>query len=570
MAEPAVRVVCLSDFNVETLAALLTQDAEAPSVRAEAAPFGQVIPLLLDPDAACWRPRPAATLVWTQPQGISESFAALLAGEPIAAESLLADVDRFAALLAQAAPRAGAVLVPTWTVPQQQRGLGLLDVKSESGLAGAVLRMNARLADAVRDAPNIYLLSTDRWLHAAGKPGINPKLWYMAKNAFGQPVLADTARDVKAALRALTGQMRKLVVVDLDNTLWGGLVGEVGWEQLTLGGHDPFGEAFADFQRALKALSRRGILLGIVSKNDEAAALEALRRHPEMVLRTGDFAGWRINWDDKAKNVVDLVEELNLGLQSVVFIDDQPAERARVREALPEVLVPEWPADVMAYAKTLRALTCFDPASLSREDRERTRLYATERRRETLKREVGSIEEWLQSLGTQVTAEPLGPANLPRAAQLLNKTNQMNLSTRRMTETELWAWAQEPTRRFWTITASDRFGDAGLTGLISLEADGGRGRIVDFVLSCRVMGRKIEETMLAVAIDHARSLGITEVAARYLPTEKNRPCLEFWQRSGWSVDGDAHAFRWDARQAYPAPAQVTVNRRDLHEDADVR
>ena len=155
--------------------------------------------------------------------------------------------------------------------------------------------------------------------------------------------------DLKAGLNGLDGRGRKLIVVDLDDTLWGGIVGEVGWEQLKLGGHDHVGEAFADFQRALKGLNRRGILLAIASKNEERVALEGIAQHPEMVLSLDDFAGWRIDWEDKAQNIADMVAELNLGLQSVVFIDDNPAERSRVREALPEVFVPEWPADPALY-----------------------------------------------------------------------------------------------------------------------------------------------------------------------------------------------------------------------------
>src|SRR5262249_22447003 len=160
----------------------------------------------------------------------------------------------------------------------------------------------------------------------------SPRLWYLGKIPYANEVFKEAARDVKSALRGLAGKARKLVIVDLDETLWGGIVGEDGWEHIKLGGHDPASEALADFQRELKALTRRGILLGIVSKNEEAVALAAIDKHPEMVLRRSDFTGWRINWGDKAANIVDLVNELNLGIDSVVFIDDNPSERARVRE----------------------------------------------------------------------------------------------------------------------------------------------------------------------------------------------------------------------------------------------
>jgi FkbH-like protein len=326
-----------------------------------------------------------------------------------------------------------------------------------------------------------------------------------------------------------------------------------------LGGHDPLGEAYVDFQRALKALTRRGIILGVVSKNEETVALNAIRNHPEMVLTLDDFAGWRINWSDKAQNVAELVAELNLGLDSVVFLDDNPVERARVREALPDVLVPELPEDVMLYVKTLAGLGVFDAPAISAEDAERTKMYVTDRQRNAIKTEVGSLDAWLETLGVTVTVRELDLATLPRTAQLLNKTNQMNLSTRRMTDAELMAWTQAADHRLWTVTVSDKFGDLGLTGIVSLEIDGTHGKIADYVLSCRVMGRKVEETMLAVVIDAARSMGLSEVYALYLPTAKNKPTLDFFRRSGWEFDEAANTFRWDMANEYPVPKGIALD-----------
>lgn len=273
-------------------------------------------------------------------------------------------------------------------------------------------------------------------------------------------------------------------------------------------------------------------------------ALEAIRKHPEMVLREDDFVGWKINWTDKAKNIADLASELNLGLQSVVFIDDNPIERARVRHALPEVLVPEWPEDKLLYPSAFARLRCFDTPAISREDAERTRLYVEECQRDQLQTEVGSVDEWLKSLEITVHAEPLGRANLVRATQLLNKTNQLNLATRRMTQTELLAWSAHPDRAFWTVSVSDRLGNAGLTGLLSIEREGDLVRIVDYVLSCRVMGRRIEETMAHMAVEAARERSASLVLAVYQATAKNKPCLTFWLSSGFT-NSDERIFRWD-------------------------
>jgi FkbH-like protein len=232
-------------------------------------------------------------------------------------------------------------------------------------------------------------------------------------------------------------------------------------------------------------------------------------------------------------------------------------ERARVREALPQLFVPEWPPDKRLYPEALLSLDCFDRPSVTEEDRQRSRMCVVDRVRKGSKIHLGNLEEWLATLKTTVRVEELNQANLPRAAQLLNKTNQMNLSTRRMSEADFHAWTREKTRRVWTFRVSDRFGDSGLTGILSVEIDGRRERIIDFVLSCRVMGRKIEEAMLHVAISWARSSRVQEVYASYCETPKNKPCYDFFQKSGLTCRG-GNMFVWDAAHAYPLNGAIRL------------
>ncbi|HET9452173.1 MAG TPA: HAD-IIIC family phosphatase, partial [Aggregicoccus sp.] len=553
--EVALRGLLISDFTIQELAEQVEEDREAPGLALEVAPYGQVMPTLMELAAGAG-PAPDFALVWTRPEAVVPSFAELLAFKPVAPERLLEEVDAFCSLLAQGVKGCRFAFVPTWVLPSYNRGLGLLDTREGAGIRHALTRMNLRLMDNLARAANVHVLDAQRWVESVGSRALNPKLWYLGKVAFHSDVFAEAVKDLKAAVRGLSGGARKLVVLDLDDTLWGGIVGDQGWQNLRLGGHDSLGESFVDFQRHLKALTRRGIVLAIASKNEESVALEAIRSHPEMVLKPEDFVGWRINWQDKARNIADLAAQLNLGLQSVVFLDDNPVERARVREALPEVFVPEWPEDKLLYSSALLSLRCFDAPALSREDLERTQLYGSERQRDALKEQVGSLDVWLQSLGIRVKAEPLSQSNLQRSTQLLNKTNQMNLSTRRLTEPELQAWAAAPGHQLWAFHVSDRFGDAGLTGLASVEVQGAQARIVDFVLSCRVMGRKVEETMVALAVAHARKLGLSEVVADFLPTAKNKPCLGFWEGSGFTREGNR--FRWDASQPYAVPSFIQL------------
>jgi len=554
MAGPLLRGVVLSDFVAGDLATRLADPSDPPAMEVTETPFGQVIQSL-----ATFPPNEATdfAVVWTRPEGVSPSFQRVLRHEGASDDTLRGEVDDFCDRVVSAARHYRFTFVPTWTLDPSQRGLGMADARP-GGVAWALAVMNQRLMERLGAERSVFVLNAQPWLSAAGRASASARAWYFGKVAFSPAAVTEAARDIKAAVRGLLGQTRKLLVLDLDETVWGGVVGDDGWENLRLGGHDPEGEALVDFQRGVKALTRRGVVLGIASKNTESVALEAMRCHPEMVLKPEDFVGWRINWQDKAGNIADLAAELNLGLDSVVFIDDNPEERDRVREALPDVLVPEWPNDKLLFPAALAALRCFDAPAVSREDAERTELYASERRRGAMRAEVGSVEEWLAGLDIRVRAERVGPSMIARTAQLLNKTNQMNLSTRRLTEQQLAAWAEGLGRELWAVSVSDRVGDAGLTGILGIERDGSVLRIVDFILSCRVMGRKVEETMAALAVERARVMGASSVDAQFIRTKKNQPCYEFWTRSGFAVEPATDRFAWDASREYPRPPYVTL------------
>ncbi len=550
------RGVIVADFTATDLARTIERgDALGPSVAAEVAPFDQVTRTLLELASAQEAARDFA-FVWTRPERVSPAFARLLRGGP-ADDSILADVDDFAERLL-AVRGARYAFVATWTMASHARGLGVMDFRA-GGVARALAAMNLRLAERLERSPTTFVLDASRWM--LGDAPYSSRLWYMGKVGFSREVFEHASRDLHAALRAVRGEARKLLVLDLDDTVWGGVVGDVGWQNLRLGGHDAEGEALVDFQHAVLALSRRGVALAVVSKNEESVALEAMRSHPEMILRAEHLAAWRIDWRDKAHNVAEVARELNLGLQSVVFIDDNPLERARVREALPEVLVPEWPEEKTRYVEALESLRCFDVATLSREDAERNKMYARDRERREQRAKVASLDDWLDALGTIVRFSPLDETNLARTTQLLNKTNQMNLRTRRMSERELLAWARAQNHEVWTAHVSDKHDDAGLTGILGLEiAPEGRATLVDYVLSCRVMGRRVEEALLSFAIERARSRGARDLAAPFMETPKNMPCRRFFESQNAFVrERDVFVWRSDAAVARPRGVEILVD-----------
>lgn len=517
----------LADFNSQNLMVLLQKQGMARGATCVQAPFGQTINTLLDGNHKFWEASYDALVVWTLPQRAVPTFNKVLSFDDYRIEDLLSEVDFLAGLVEALPATVKTVVLPTWVMPCMERGLGLLDMTT--GVGNALMRMNLRLAEHFSLGRRVMLLDAQRWVNVVGQTAFNSKLWYLSKTPFHSAVFQEASEDIFSALDGLCGRSKKIVILDLDNTVWGGIVGEVGWEKLRLGGHDPIGEAFVDFQKLLKRLTNRGVVLAIVSKNEENVALDAIRFHPEMVLKMDDFVSWRINWGDKAKNIVDLLEELNLGLESAVFLDDSPVERARVHEALPQVLVPDLSEDPTEYPTLLGKLRCFDRPTISEEDRSRTKMYVADRGRIALKSEIQSLDQWLNMLELSVSAEPLNRKNLERATQLLNKTNQMNLSTRRLTSADLFAWAESERHVLWTFRVGDKFGDYGLCGICSLTRDEEQAQIVDFLLSCRVMGRGVEESMLATAAEFAKGLGCQWICAEFTPSARNKPCAKWFE-----------------------------------------
>lgn len=364
---------------------------------------------------------------------------------------------------------------------------------------------------------------------------ISSSLWYLSKTPYHKNVFTQVGAYCHSIWNAWHGLSKKVLIVDLDDTIWGGIVGDDGWENLKIGGHDPVGEAYADVQQWVLNLKNQGVVLAICSKNDERNVWEAFEKNLGMILKKSDFAAWRINWNDKAANISELVKELNVGMDSVVFIDDNPAERNRIQLSLPEIFVPDLPADKLLFPSFLESLHCFIKLNLTNEDLRRTEWYQQESERKNNQSQFSSIDEWIASLNIEIRFEPLNDANLMRAEQLLNKTNQMNLRTRRMTREELKSWASEPNHWFYVVYVKDVFGDNGITGLIGFHKTGNEIFVDDFVMSCRIMGRKVEDEMLNFILSKAGEFQVP-IIAHYLPTEKNVPVKDFFERISKTTD----------------------------------
>ena len=470
------------------------------------------------------------------------------------------DIDYFCSCMKSIKKYSDIILVPNWVLKQPSESNLAFAYSKDFGLEYNLSFMNYYLSEQLSKEKNFYVLNSSKWLLNCGvSNAYNSKLWYLTKTPFSNIFFKEVVSDISNLYGSIRGLSRKLLILDLDDTLWGGIVGEVGWKNLRIGGHDHLGESFRDFQIQIKSLKNQGIILALASKNDEATAIEAINSHPEMVLSMKDFVTHRINWEDKAKNIFDIVSELNLGLQSVVFLDDSPFERARVQEALPEVLVPELPKDPTDYNIFLSKLRCFDKSNITEEDAIRTSLYRSESKRTKLKQQLKSLSDWIKTLNLNIVIENIKNENTPRAVQLLNKTNQMNLSTRRLNEREFNNWIQIHSNNLWTIRATDKFGDYGIIGILSISIKDKVATIVDFILSCRVVGRYIEETMIEFLKEFCQENNVNKVNGKYIKTEKNSLCYNFFNKLKL-IDNKKDFFEFSSDQKKLNLLNITVQK----------
>ena len=405
---------------------------------------------------------------------------------------------------------------------------------ARSGSVSIVRKVNAALADAL--PPGSYFVDLEQVSGTMGRLSFyDMRRYYWTKQPFSEAGTKALAENLFSGVRALTTGPKKVLVLDLDNTLWGGVVGELGPHGVGLG-ESADGEAFRAFQRYCKDLSGRGVLLALASKNNPADAHEPFQMNPDMILSLDDFAAMEICWEPKGTTIARLAETLNLGIDSFVFFDDNPAEREQVRQALPEVAVVDVPEEPAEYVRALQKGLWFEAVGLTSEDRARAEQYAVERKRRDLAQTSTSIEDYLISLEMVADVREFDEADLPRVVQLLGKTNQFNLTTRRHSREDVLELVGRPGAFGITLRVLDRFGDHGLVGLVIAVPDETRPealRIDTWLMSCRVIARTVEEFQLREILRRASALGYRTVVGEYLPTKKNVLVSDLLDRMGF-------------------------------------
>jgi FkbH-like protein len=494
-----------------------------------------------------------------------------LASEPGRAAALAA-VDSLVAQIRNARGRTRALVLVTDFVPARRSPLGIADGSREQAYEDVFRSANARLLAGLRTIDGASVFPLDSVVRRLGLDrATDPRLLLAADCRFTPELFARAATALRPYVRALKGAARKVLVLDLDNTLWGGIVGEDGWEGVRVG-DDPVGRAYARFQSAVLELQRRGVVLAINSKNNVADVEELFANRKDMPLGLDHFAAVLANWNDKAANCRAIAEELNLGLDSLVFWDDNPAERALVRESLDDVVVVEVPKDPSSWADLVTDLTWFDTLHLTAEDLQRSAMYAEDRRRREAAEVATDLGAFLASLELRVSVSPASDANIPRIVSLLGRTNQFNLTTQRHTETRIREMAADDSWSVLSYAAEDRFGQYGIVGVTIARRQPDAVEIDSLLLSCRALGKGIEDTMLAQIARLARQWEVPAIRATYIPTRKNVLIRDFLPSNRFQAIHEREGTVDYERQAngLPVPEHVVVDVEGLRRGVPAR
>ena len=416
------------------------------------------------------------------------------------------------------------------------------EAREEFGLQDMVRALNQNIKIELGQDPKIYLHDLNSFITKFGENNVfNYKQFFYGDVKISLDHIPYLAEEFMGYVKAVLGLNKKCIVLDLDNTLWGGIVGEDGFEGIKLG-DDPIGRAYVEFQRHLLALNQRGIILAINSKNNFDDAIEIIRKHPNMILKEDNFACFRINWNDKVVNMEEIAEELNIGLDSIVFLDDDPINRDYMKIALPQVLTVEL-SDSSSYSQTLKSMNDFQMLKITNEDIKRSKMYLDQRKRTEFQKHVGNLQDFLKQLNISAKIKKADQYTIPRISQLTLKTNQFNLTTRRYQEEDIRKFVSEENKIVECAQIQDKFGDNGITSVYIINKENEQEWFIDtFLLSCRVMGRGVEKALLGQIIERAKMEGVKKVKAQYIKTMKNKPAENFLSDFGFIRKGDIWIF----------------------------
>ena len=442
--------------------------------------------------------------------------------------------------------KAKSLIAVNTFIPPFYSEYGIYSSKSHKGITYHINKVNQKIREYVSGHSDMFILvDFERFTRELGEnKSIDYRYWQMYKAPFKTEFLNLYAKEIAKIAAALKGLSKKCLILDCDNTLWGRIVGEDGLSGIKLDKNNYPGKAYYDFQKAVLKLKERGVILALCSKNNEADVMEVFEKHPYCLIKKADFSAWKINWKDKADNINALAEELNIGKDSIVYVDDNPVECGLVRKYLPEVTVKIVPKKLHNFDRLLFEEGLFDVLSMSKEDKLKNKLYRQEARRKGLKDKISNIDDYIRSLELTAVIQKASIEDLARISQLTQKTNQFNLTTKRYSAIEIANLMKGSCSAVFSLKLKDKYGDYGLTGVFIAKKDGKTGIIDSFLLSCRILGRKAESDFLAYCLRYLeKEWKITAWQAQYLPTPKNKQVENYWESCGFKAASEVKGIK---------------------------
>jgi len=451
------------------------------------------------------------------------------------------------------------LIITNFNIPSYSPN-GITETKSDFGFHEMIEELNSSLRNISKTHSSVYVYDFNHFVSKYGEKNIfDYRQFHVGDIQIALNFIPYFAYELMSYIKPITGTNKKCIVLDLDNTLWGGIVGEDGFDGIELG-HSSNGKAFVDFQKELLSLWNHGIILAINSKNNFDDAMKVINEHPNMILRKKNFASIQINWDDKAQNLKQIAEEINIGLNSIAFFDDDKINRERIKQEFPEVLTIEVPDDPSQFSLILKNLNDFNVLQRTDEDIKRGQMYAQQRERKELEKSISNLDDFLEQLDIKVKMKNSNEFLIPRISQLTLKTNQFNLTTRRYQEEEIRNFTNDHKFIVGCAQVLDKFGDNGITGVYIINKQDKIWSIDTFLLSCRIMGRGVENGILSQILIDAKHNGVEEIRANFIPTQKNKPAENFLPDFGFKKEGENWIYKLNNEIKVPKHLKVEIEK----------
>ncbi len=563
-----LRVAVLRNFTIEPILPILKGEVLLSGFSPEVflGDFDAIASEILRPDSSLYQFSPDVIVIaqWLETLSSALTCSFLCFSSDQIDDEIKRIADLMATYLGALRKQTSAPILihnfPLYDAPS----LGILDAQSTQFQTHSVLKLNAILLEISKEYSDVYWVDVFGLFSRLGRyQAFDERNWQVARAPLGKGLVVPLGQEWGKFIRAIHGKSRKCLVLDCDNTLWGGVIGEDGISGIQLGSAYP-GSSFQSFQQEILNLYHRGVILALCSKNNETDVLEVLRDHPGMLLKEEHFATWQINWDDKATNLARIAVDLNIGIDSFVFVDDSEFECNWVKKQVPQVKVLHLQGAPSTFRRELSCLGLFDSLTYSVEDKKRTKMYVSEKERKQLLDSSSSFEAYLKDLQIKITVDVPGDLEIPRVSQLTQKTNQFNLTTQRYTEGDIQQFVDDPDASVFCIKMSDRISDYGIIGVVILRIIQQYIEIDSFLISCRALGRGVESALMDKIISIAKNRKCDFIVGRYIQSQRNAQVADLYERLGFrKVENVATDSEWIYKIISGAEANIdSVSRND--------